>query len=1093
MYPAGVEIYGTRDWSIRLLRVVLWVLLWTVLIAAPALLDWSIILLCLVGRVIRRAVAVTASALRAWSTRLSRFLLPVLCWTTVCAVLALLGWGLATEARTSYLQSRVFSSLTRDMNFAVRSGPNNTIRFPKWGPYDERLGYAKLPGFITSLSAHHFAVERQAKWSDELAGFVDQGGYAIYGERSRTGLALFDRDGNPLYRASYPERTYADFGSIPPLVVDSLLFIEDHDLLDLQDPRHNPAVEWSRFTLAAAGRVAGLLDRRFREGGASTLATQIEKFRHSPGGRTPQAGEKLRQMVTASARAYRDGRDTTAARRGIVTTYLNSEPFASRPGYGEIVGVPVALWLWYGTDLAEANRVLTTPATTKAERARKAEVYRQLLSLLLAGRRPAYYLIEHHAALAALTDNYLRLLAAAGIIDTGLRDAALHTELHFRADIPPGPAMSFVGNKATDRIRAKLVSLLHLPDLYALDRLDLTGYATVDTPAQKRVTDVLTRLGDPAYVRSLGLVGYNLLRGENPARLAWSVVLYERGADRNYLRVHADSLNEPFDINSGAKLQLGSTAKLRTLITYLDIVEELHRRLGQLSRRDLLTMAGGAQDPLTKWAADYLAGTTNRGLQPILDAAMQRHYSGRPEEFFTGGGMHAFANFERWEDFSSFSVQEGFARSINNVFLRLMRDITRYYIAQDEGQKLLTAEREDPNRTAYLRRFIDQDSRKYLNRFYREYRGLSPDQALERLADRTRPIARRLAVVFRSVRPAADRASLGAFLAHYLPRDSVSDDDLWDLYREYDLERFSLEDRGYLAGIHPLELWLVTYLRDHPAATRAEVTTASEAVRQEVYAWLFESHSTHKQNVRIRMLLEQDAFDHILQDWQRQGYPFGHIVPSYGSAIGSSGDRPDALADLIGIILNDGVRLPTVDLQRLEFAAGTPYQTDMAFEPEPQRVLAPEVAQTVRRALQGVVAEGTATRLSGTYHAADGSLLQVGGKTGTGDNRFARFGAGGGLISQRVVDRTATFVFFLGDRFFGTVAAYVPGAIAGKYQFTSAIAVQLLKAIEPQLEPLLRSPITDAPPQAINQVQAIPTGFGKPANIEIAGVEGSSD
>jgi len=35
------------------------------------------------------------------------------------------------------------------------------------------------------------------------------------------------------------------------------------------------------------------------------------------------------------------------------------------------------------------------------------------------------------------------------------------------------------------------------------------------------------------------------------------------------------------------------------------------------------------------------------------------------------------------------------------------------------------------------------------------------------------------------------------------------------------------------------------------------------------------------------MLLEQDAFDHILQDWQRQGYPFGHIVPSYGSAIGS--------------------------------------------------------------------------------------------------------------------------------------------------------------------------------------------------------------
>jgi membrane peptidoglycan carboxypeptidase len=1080
-------------WGIRLSRLVAWVLLWAALVAAPVLLDWSIRLLRLAGRVVRWAAAVTAPTLQDWSTRLPRFVVRALGWAAVCAALALLGWGLATEARTSYLQSRLFASLTRDMSFAVLSGPNRAVRFPKWGPYDERLGYAGLPLYISSLSAHHFTVERQAAWSGALARFVDHGGYAIYGEKPRAGARLLDREGNQLYGASYPERAYTGFRSIPPVVVNSLLFIEDRDLLDPHDPRRNPAVEWSRFTLAAAGQAAGLLDRRLRAGGASTLATQTEKFRHSPGGRTPGVAEKFRQMFTASARAYRQGPDTSDARRQIVTAYLNSEPLASRPGYGEIIGVPEALWLWYGTELAEVNRVLTTPATTKAELARKGEVYRQVLSLLLAGRRPAYYLIEHHAALAALTDYYLRLLAAANVIDTGLRDAALHAELHFRADIPPPPAMSFVGNKATDRMRAKLVSLLHLPDLYALDRLDLTGYATVDTPAQKRVTDVLTRLGDPAYVRSLGLVGHNLLGGENPARLAWSVVLYERGTDRNYLRVHADSLNEPFDINSGAKLQLGSTAKLRTLITYLDIIEELHRRLGQLSRPDLLATATGGQDPLTKWAADYLAKSTNRGLQPMLDAAMQRHYSGSPEEFFTGGGMHAFANFEKWENSTSFSVEEGFARSVNNVFLRVMRDITRYYIAQSDGQKLLTADREDPHREAYLRRFIDQDSRKYLNRFYHEYRGLSPDQALAKLAHRTRPIARRLAVVFRSVRPEAERASLGEFLARYLPRDSVSDDDLWDLYRGYDVERFSLEDRGYIAGIHPLELWLVTYLRDHPAATRAGVTAASEEVRQEVYGWLFKSHSTHKQDVRIRILLEQDAFDRILQDWQRQGYPFGHLVPSYGTAIGSSGDRPDALADLMGIILNDGARLPTVDLQRLEFAAGTPYETDMAIKPEPQRVLSTEVATTVRRALLEVVEEGTATRLRDTYHAADGSLLAVGGKTGTGDNRFDRFGADGSLISQRVVDRTATFVFFLGERFFGTITAYVPGAIAGNYHFTSAIAVQLLKAIEPQLEPLLKSPVTDAPPQAISQVQPMPMGFRKPANIETEGVAGSSD
>src|SRR5260370_8048328 len=125
------------------------------------------------------------------------------------------------------------------------------------------------------------------------------------------------------------------------------------------------------------------------------------------------------------------------------------------------------------------------------------------------------------------------------------------------------------------------------------------------------------------------------------------------------------------------------------------------------------------------------------------------------------------------------------------------------------------------------------------------------------LANRTRPIARRLAVVLRSVLPEADRAALGAFLARYLPRDSVNDDDLWDLYREYDTERFSLEDRGYLAGIHPLELWLVTYLQTHPGASRAEVTAASESARQEVYGCLFKAPSPPNQDLPIPMPLHQ--------------------------------------------------------------------------------------------------------------------------------------------------------------------------------------------------------------------------------------------
>jgi len=73
-----------------------------------------------------------------------------------------------------------------------------------------------------------------------------------------------------------------------------------------------------------------------------------------------------------------------------------------------------------------------------------------------------------------------------------------------------------------------------VPDLYALDRLDLTGHGAVDPAAQKRISDVLMRLGDRNYVKSLGLAGHNLLGSEDPARVNWSVVLYERGEERNY-------------------------------------------------------------------------------------------------------------------------------------------------------------------------------------------------------------------------------------------------------------------------------------------------------------------------------------------------------------------------------------------------------------------------------------------------------------------------------------------------------------------------------------------------------------------------------
>jgi membrane peptidoglycan carboxypeptidase len=276
------------------------------------------------------------------------------------------------------------------------------------------------------------------------------------------------------------------------------------------------------------------------------------------------------------------------------------------------------------------------------------------------------------------------------------------------------------------------------------------------------------------------------------------------------------------------------------------------------------------------------------------------------------------------------------------------------------------------------------------------------------------------------------------------------------LYDAYAKDRFSLADRGYIARVHPLKLWLVGYLQDQPDATRAAMLEASAGARQESYAWLFRTRHKSAQDKRIRILLEEEAFGRIHQAWRRLGYPFDALVPSYATAIGSSADRPEALAELIGIVLNDGVWQPSVRIERLHFAADTPYETVLGLEPAAsRRVLAPEIAARVRQALIDIVEAGTAQRLHGAYVSSAQAPITVGAKTGTGDNRKKHFARGGRLVREEVVNRTATVVFFIGDAFFGNLTVYVPGPAAADFGFTSSLPAQLLRAMAPALLPLV--------------------------------------
>lgn len=990
----------------------------------------------------------------------------------ILAALMIGGAGLAVlEIRGSYLQAAFLTGWAQSMAFALQPGATPDAQFPAAGPFDERLGYTAIPTFVERLTAKGFSVQQQAAPSEEMRAFVTGGGYAVYREKNQAGLRIVDRAGQPIFAKSFPQWVYREFSEVPALLADTLLFIEDRHLLDDRFGRRNPAVAWDRFAAAAAGRVPGLSELVPVRGGASTLATQIEKFRHSPGGRTGSPDDKLKQMLTASMRAYMDGADTTAARQRILVTYLNSTPLGSRPGYGEIIGIADGLAAWFGTDFHDANRVLAKKPETPAALARKAEIYKQVLSLLLAQRRPALYLRADAAALEDLTDRYLGALRNAGLIDAKLHDAARKTRLEFSARPPAPSPVSFTERKAADLVRTELLRTLRVPGLYSLDRMDLAVSSTIDRDAQRDIVRVLQRLDEKDYVRTLGMVGHNLLGDSDPGKVAYSVVLYERGSDHHTVRVHADSLNKPFNLNTGAKLILGSTAKLRTTATYLNIIAELHGKYGALSHAALVAKTREATDPLTAWSLGYLSAVKDRSLQPMLDAAMQRTYSASPyETFFTGGGQHRFNNFNKDDNAKVPTIEYALRHSVNLPFIRLMRDITRYHLALDREE--IGDDDPERDREAYLRRFADREGREFLGRFHDDYGALSPQEALETLASRARARPHTLAVIFRSVLPTAAIAEFETFLRARVAAP-LDEKDVESLYKKYAIDRFSLMDRGYLAGVHPLELWMVNYMQSHPKATWAEYTVASTYQRQEIYNWLFKTSRKHRQDLRIGILKEEEAFNRVLKDWRAQGYPFAQIVPSYATAIGSSGDRPDALARLMGIIINDGLDVPITNIEHVAFASHTPFETALAYSPAraPKRVLAPEVARTLKRTLTSVVEGGTAIRLNNTFLAPDGSHLALGGKTGTGDNRFKTFNAAGNVIESRAVDRTSTFVFFLGDQFFGTITAYVPGEDADRFSFTSSLALQLLKSLAPTVQRLI-----DAPPE-----QRQLTAFGQQA------------
>jgi membrane peptidoglycan carboxypeptidase len=835
------------------------------------------------------------------------------------------------------------------------------------------------------------------------------------------------------------------------LLVKTLLFLENQRLDNWVSRYANPVIDWERLAKAAllyAGSKLGLADS---VQGGSTLATQIEKFRHSPEGRTQSIFDKARQLIGASLKAYRDGADTRPRRQEIVVDYLNSMPLSATPAYGEVNGIGEGLYAWFGLQPDEVWRALRTAEATRA----KAAAYKHALALLVSLPAPTNFLLRDRDALGRRVDAYTRILERAGVIDAKFADLLRNEGLRFSPGRPKSHFSSFTAEKATYGLRVDLLQRLGVRDLYSLDRLHLEAESTIDSDLQAKVTRLFHSMTDPEFVRAHGLNQEQLLLGADSRKVMYSLLLFEQTPRGNLLRVQADNLNGPFDLSTGMKLELGSTAKLRTLAHYLEVIAVLHRELAQ-DDSPLTQRAINARDPITQWVAARLMKQRDLGLDRLLEDALERRYSASPYEgFFTGGGLHSFTNFDFDDNGRIFSVREAFQRSINLVFIRLMRDLVRFHEARlaYDGAAVLT-DLDHPKRAQFLTESVEEEARIILHRAYENYRGLPAEAIVQRLLGSRAQSPRHHAILFFAWNKGGDEAGLADWLERY---HSVAAVDIPRLYRAYSNPRLNLADYGYLLSIHPLQVWCAGEVARNPQIGWDELLRRSDDARATSYGWLYSPRHRKAQDLRLRIRIEKDAFERMTPYWQRLGFPFERLVPSYATSIGTSSDRPSALADLMGMIVNDGLRRPALSLTKLHFAHDTPYET--VLQPNfasAERVMRPEVARTLKGVLAQVVESGTAGRLRGAFLKSDGLPLRVGGKTGSGDNRYKRFNRYGQQTSSRVVSRTATFVFYIGDRYYGVITTLVPGRQAGGFSFTSALPVTVMKMLAPTINARLK-------------------------------------
>ena len=295
-------------------------------------------------------------------------------------ILAAVGIVVLHEAHTSRLQARELAR--RDPG--LRGAPGSQRGHPVPGGRLRPPPRLPVAAFVHAAPGDRdYAITRQAHFSPALMRYAEHRLFPPYAEKAQAGLDIADCRGVPIYDFRYPQRRYANLPACRRWRCRACCSSRTATCSITNAPKPGGGLG----SLHPGGAVAGRQDARLQH---AFLRRQ-------------HPGDPDREIPPLCRRAHRQHRRQAAADLG-QRTQLSRRPGQLRraPGHRahlpqlgaaggaglEVTGLADGLWVWYGADYRQVGEALDG----KAGLAAQGLALRQVLALMIAHRRPSFYL-----------------------------------------------------------------------------------------------------------------------------------------------------------------------------------------------------------------------------------------------------------------------------------------------------------------------------------------------------------------------------------------------------------------------------------------------------------------------------------------------------------------------------------------------------------------------------------------------------------------------------------------------------------------------------------------------------------------------------